>query len=160
MKLFNNSKGVVVGIVIFILVFLAMAWRDAKADSELTFVGGSAVVKGYAPAIGLDVRWPEAGPGTTDWEAGFLLSGESEYKGTQPNTVSLYGMLVPNYKGFETGLGFAYHNNAWAYSCQETFALMAGYRTKRLMVRWMHFSSAGSCKPNPGRDFVLVGWRF
>lgn len=159
-KLFDNPKKVVVAIVIFVLIFLAMLWNDAKAESEVSFQGGSAVVKGPTPAVGLNLKWPEAGPGTTDWEAGFLLSGQSEFRGEQPNTVSVYGMLVPSWKRFETGLGFAYHNNAWSYSCQETFALMAGYRGERLSLRWMHFSSAGSCKPNPGRDFVVASWRF
>lgn len=158
-KLFDNEKGVIVAIVVFVLLFLFLAFKDAKASS-LDFFAGSAMVKGATPAVGLNVKWPEAGPGTTDWEAGFLLSGQSEFRGDQPNTVSLYGMLVPNWNRFELGLGFAYHNNDWAYTCQETFALMAGYRLEHLSIRWQHFSSAGSCKPNPGRDFLLIGWRF
>ena len=158
--LFNNPKKVVVAIVVFVLIFLFMAWQSARADSEFNLYGGSAVVKGFTPALGATIKWPEAGPGVMDWEAGFLLSGESEFRGKQPNTISVFGMLVPKWKRLETGLGFAYHNNAWSYSCQETFALMAGYRGENLSVRWMHFSTAGSCKPNPGRDFLVAGWRF
>jgi hypothetical protein len=159
-KLFDNAKPVLATIVIFVLMFLLFASRDARADSELTFDVGSAMVRGYTPTIGLNVRWPEAGPGRMDWEAGFHLSGQSTNKQENPNAFTLYGMLVPNWGPVELGLGFAYTNTPWEYTCQETAALMAGYRYKRVTLRWYHYSSAGSCKPNAGRDFLKLGWRF
>lgn len=159
-KLFDNDKPVVYAIVIFVLLLLAF-FAIPSRGSELAVEGGSAVVRGETPALGLNLRWPQQGPARTDWEAGFLLSGQSDHNRDNPNAFTLYGMLVDGYKNFEMGLGFAYTNTEWEYTCQETAALMARWRfTPRLTVQWRHFSSAGSCKPNAGRDFATVMWRF
>ena len=159
-KIFDNEKGVVAAIVIFVLLLLTLFSIKARG-SELTFEGGSAMVRGETPVIGLNVRWPRQGPVNTDWEAGFLLSAQSEEKRENPNAFTGYGLIVDGYKNFEMGLGFAYTNVEWEYSCQLTAALMARWRFgQRMALQWRHFSSAGSCKPNPGRDFLTWSWRF
>lgn len=167
-QLFRLNRTMVALVAIFVLLFLLFAARDAFAgDSEFSFQGGYAALRGETPAIGLNLRWPEAAPGGMDWEAGLLLSGTSAYKDRDnSNVATVYGMLVPNWGPFEMGLGLAYHSSGevWNYTCAETFALMLGMRVQRVTLRWMHFSSGGTCKPNVGRDFPLVGltfgWRF
>lgn len=167
MKLFNNPKPVVYLIWIFVLVllaFFALHARKANAHengSNLFVEGGSAMLRGETPTLGLSVNWPEHGPVNTDWEAGFLLSGTSQHYRDNPNAFTLYGLIVDGYKNFEMGIGFAYTNVEWEYTCKETAALMARWRfTPRIAAQWRHFSSAGSCKPNAGRDFLTVSWRF
>lgn len=161
-KLFDNAKPVLYTIVAFVLLLIALfAIPSRGSASELDFEAGSAMVRGYTPTIGIDINWPRAGPVNTDYEAGFLLSGQSSHKRDNPNAFTVYGLLVDGYKNFEMGIGFAYTNVEWEYTCQQTFALMARWRfTDRIAAQWRHFSTAGSCKPNPGRDFLTLGWRF
>jgi hypothetical protein len=159
-KLFDNPRSAVYAIVVFVLILFTLFAIKARA-SDLYVEGGAALVRGETAALGLNINWPQQGPAHTDWEAGFLLSGTSEYYRENPNAITLYGMLVDGYKNFELGLGFAYTNVEWEYTCQETFALMARWRfTPRLAAQWRHFSSAGSCKPNAGRDIATISWRF
>ena len=159
-KLLNNEGATLAAIALFVALFIWAAARDAKAESVLTLDGGSAMVRGYTPTLGFNVKWPEAGPARTDWEAGFHLSGQSRHHRDNPNAFTLYGMLVPNVGPVELGFGFAYTNVAWEYACKETTALMAGYRHARWTLRWYHYSSAGSCTPNAGRDFLKIGRSF
>lgn len=160
MALFNNNKQTTIAVVVFVLVLLVLFAVKARG-SELAFEGGSAMVRGYAPAIGLNINFPRQGPVNTDYEVGFLLSGESHHYRDNPNAFTGYGLIVDGYKSFELGLGFAYTNVEWEYSCQLTAALMARWRpSQRIAVQWRHFSSAGSCKPNAGRDFLTASWRF
>lgn len=160
-KLFNNQKAVVIAIVVFVAFLLWLFAIPARAESELRVEAGSAMVRGETPALGLEVRWPLAGPVGTDWEAGFLLSAQSTHRRENPNAFTAYGMIVDGWRRFELGLGFAYTNVDWEYACRETAALMARYRASaRLAVQWRHFSSAGSCRPNAGRDFLTASWRF
>jgi hypothetical protein len=159
-KLFDNNKGVVYVIIAFV-VLLLLLFATKSRGSELTFEGGSAMVRGYTPALGLNINFPRAGPVNTDYEVGFLLSGQSTHHKNNPNAFTGYGLIVDGYKNFEMGLGFAYTNVAWEYTCQTTAALMARWRvTPKIAVQWRHFSSAGSCKPNAGRDFLTASWRF
>lgn len=159
-KLFDNPKQVVYLIALFVALLLYFFSLESRG-SELSVEGGSAYVRGETPYMGLNVRWPRQGPANTDWEAGFILSGQSSYHRDNPNAVTLYGMIVDGYGPFEIGLGFAYTNVDWEYTCRETFALKMGWRfSDRLYAGVKHFSSAGSCKPNAGRDFIGVSWRF
>lgn len=159
-KMFDNNKAMVALIVLFVAALMILFSIKARA-SDLLFEGGSAIVRGETPVIGLQVRWPQAGPVNTDWEAGFLLSAQSEHKRSNPNAFTGYGLIVDGYRNFEMGLGFAYTNVEWEYSCQLTAALMMRWRfSDRIAAQWRHFSSAGSCKPNPGRDFITLSWRF
>jgi len=161
-KLFENRKKVLYIILGFVAVWLFILSVDVRAESELRFDGGMAVLKGETPTIGMNIKWPLAGPVNTDYELGFHLIGSSDTpkKPDSPNSITAYGMLVDGYKWYEMGLGFGLTNNDNKYHCRATFTLMAGAKWKRLTLRWYHNSSAGSCRPNTGRDLVKVGWRF
>lgn len=161
MRLFRNPKSVVVLIVLFILTFLFLLSREARAE-EIYFDAGSAVLRGYTPTVGLNIAWRGAGPVNTDYELGFKLIGDSEFKGEeQSNQFVVHGMLVDGWKKAEMGIGFGYFNVPSDYNCQFNFALLGRYRfTDRIHAQWQHFSTAGSCRPNYGRDLLTLGWRF
>lgn len=160
-RLLRNPIVAVIGIVIFVLTFLFLLSKPSRA-SDIYFDAGSAVVRGYTPTVGLNIVWNEAGPANTDYELGFKLIGESEYKGVdQSNQFVVHGMLVDGYRDAELGIGFAYFNVESDYNCQMTFSLLARYRfTERIHTQWHHFSTGGSCMPNYGRDLLTIGWRF
>ena len=159
-KLFDNQKPVVYGIAAFVVILLILWSVKARAD-DLYFEAGSAVIRGETPAIGVHINWREKGPANTDYEAGFDLVGQSTNYRSNPNAIILHGALVDGYKNFEAGLGFYWHNVEWEYNCDFGFQLLARWRfTERVAVQWRHFSSAGSCKPNAGRDLLLFSWRF
>lgn len=145
------------------IVLLIVLWSVHARGSELVFSGGGTVGRGYAPVIGLDVRWPLSGPANTDYELGMRLVGESTYReAEQSNQIIVHASLADGWKAFQAGLGMAYLANTDAYN--------GGHVNYRLFLRWVahervrlsyeHFSCAGSCDPNLGRDMVLVGWRF
>lgn len=159
-SLFRNPKKVVYIIAAFVAALLFL-FSVKSRGSDLYVEGGSAMLRGETPALGLNINFPRAGPVNTDYEVGFLLSGESTHYRGNANAFTGYGLIVDGYKNFEMGLGFAYTNVEWEYTCQLTAALMARWRfTPRIAAQWRHFSSAGSCKPNAGRDFLTVSWRF
>lgn len=160
-RLFNNSKPLVYGIALFVALMLLLFSVKSRGE-DLYFDAGSAVVRGYTPTIGLNIVWHEAGPVNTDYEAGFNLIGQSDYKGEhQPNQFVVHGMLVDGWKNAELGMGFAYFNNQTAYNCQFTYSMLARYRfTQDIHIQWHHFSTSGSCKPNLGRDLLTIGYRF
>lgn len=161
MRLFRNPKPALYGIIAFVLVLLVLFAVNARA-SELQAEGGSAVLRGYTPVIGLSIQWPEKGPAGTDYEVGFQLIGDGEYNGVEfSNQVTWYAMLWDGYRGVELGLGGAYTTVENPFACQTTFALGARWRpTDRVALQWRHYSSAGSCQPNTGRDLVTASWRF
>ena len=161
MSLFRNPLIAVIGIVIFVLAFMFLLSMEARSE-EIYFDAGSAVVRGYTPTVGLNIAWKEEGPKNTDYELGFKLIGESTHKGRdQSNQFVVHGMLVDGWKNFEMGMGFAYFNVESEYTCQFTYSLLARYRfTQRIHAQLHHFSTAGSCDPNPGRDLLTLGWRF
>lgn len=161
-KILVNNLYTTIAVVIFIIMMLVLFFYPSRGDaSELEFEGGSAMVRGYTPTIGLNINFPRQGPVNTDYEVGFLLSGQSEHHRENPNAFTGYALIVDGYKNFEAGLGFAYTNVEWEYTCQLTAALMARWRfTDRFAAQWRHFSSAGSCRPNAGRDFLTFTFRF
>lgn len=160
-RLFNNPKAMRWVIIVAVAAFLALLSVKSRGE-ELYFDAGSAIVRGETPVIGMNIAWKEAGPVNTDYELGFKLIGQSDYKDVhQTNQFVIHALLVDGYKNFEMGLGFAYFNVPSDYTCQETFSLMMRWRfTERIHAQAQHYSSAGSCKPNVGRDLVTVGWRF
>jgi hypothetical protein len=161
MRLFRNPWQAVVAIVIFVALFMFLLSKEARSE-EIYVDAGSTVVRGYTPTIGLNLAWKEQGPKNTDYELGFKLIGDSEFKGEdQSNQFVVHGMLVDGWKNAEMGVGFAYFNVESDYNCQFTFSMLARYRfTQRIHAQWHHFSTAGSCKPNYGRDLLTLGWRF
>lgn len=161
-RLFRNRPKMVYLITLFVLLFLLLLAVKARADQTLTFEAGSAMVRGETPTLGITISCPRCGPIGADWEGGFDLIGESDYRGANvPNVIQLRGALVDGYRGFELGLGFAYVNVPTPYTCQLDFHLLARYRISgRWSAQWRHSSSAGSCDPNVGRDILTLGYRF
>jgi hypothetical protein len=159
-KIFDNKKGSVIAIVIFVALLVTLFSVKARSE-ELYISGGSAVVRGETPTLGFNIAWKEQGPVNTDYELGFYLIGESDYYQHNSNQIVVYGNLVDGYKKFEAGIGFAWFNNQSEYTCTETFSLLARWRfTDRFHVQAHHFSSAGTCRPNKGRDLLTFGFRF
>jgi len=159
-KLFNNKKPMLIVIGVFVAIFLGLLAVKARA-SDLYLDGGSAIVRGETPTLGMNIAWKEAGPVNTDYEFGFNLIGESEHYKQNSNQFVVHAMLVDGYKNFEMGIGFAYFNVPSEYVCQESFSLLARWRfSSRFHVQAHHFSSAGSCTPNAGRDLLTIGYRF
>lgn len=159
-KLFDNPKPARIAILVF-LVLILLLFSIRSRGEDLYFDAGSAIVRGEAPVIGLNIAWKEAGPVNTDYELGFKLIGQSEHYKQNSNQFVVHGMLVDGWKKAEMGLGFAYFNVPSEYTCQFTFSLLARYRfTDRIHLQAQHFSSAGSCDPNAGRDLLTLGWRF
>jgi hypothetical protein len=160
-RLFKNPKQAVYWIVGFVVLLLILFSVESRG-SELRFEAGQAIFKGHTPTVGMNLKWREAGPVRTDYEAGFHLIGSSDHPGKEgsPNSFTLYGQLVDGYRWFELGLGFAFTNVDNLYHCRFTANMMAGLTWERLTLRWYHNSSAGSCRPNTGRDLLKLGWRF
>jgi len=161
-KLFDNPKPVVYVICLFVAMMLLLFSIESRGEAkELYFDAGSAIVRGETPVIGLNIVWEGAGPKNTDFELGFKLIGESTYNQDNSNQFVVHGMLVDGWKDLEAGMGFAYFNNKSEYNCQTTFSLLLRYNiSSRWHVQAHHFSTAGSCKPNPGRDLLTFGYRF
>ena len=161
MRLFRNPKSSLYLIAAFVIVLLVLFARHSRA-SELQLEGGAAVLRGYTPALGLSIQWPDKGPVGTDYELGFLLVGDGTYNDVEfSNQVAWYGMLWDGYRAVELGIGAAYFNVESPFTCQFTFALGARWRiTKRLSTQWRHFSTGGSCDPNSGRDVLSVAFTF
>ena len=165
--LFMIPKKLRIVIYIIVIAFLAFIAWDSRADEPIaSFTGGYAALRGGTPAIGINVRWPESGPGTSDWEIGLLRTGSSaHYRDNRPVS-TVYGMLVGHAGMFDLGLGLAHHESdpTWEYTCADTYVLAAGLRWQWLRARWYHFSSGGSCIPNAGRDIPMLQldltWRF
>lgn len=145
----------------FVVVLIAL-WAIKSRGEDLVFQAGSTVARGYTPVIGVDIRWPEAGPVRTDYELGFRLIGESTYRDeVQSNQIALHASLVDGYKCFRAGLGFAYLTNTDIYNGGNVnFHLLLACAGKRVSAQYEHLSCAGSCDPNLGRDMVVIGWRF
>lgn len=159
-KLFRNPKPAIYLIIVFIVVLLVL-WSIPSQGSELRMEGGSAVLRGETPVLGVNITWPQAGPVGTSYEAGFTLIGDSSYYRDNPNVIALHGALVDGWKRFQAGIGFYAMNVEHEYTCQVGFHLLARYSfSQRINATWRHYSSAGSCTPNAGRDLVTLAWRF
>lgn len=160
-ELFRNPKKAKILIATFIVAFLVLLAVKARADQDLTFEVGSAILRGPTPTLGFTVTCRECGPVGTDYEYGFELIGESTYHGSNPNVIQVRGALVDSWWNVELGLGFFYQNVETEYVCQQGFHLLLRYRfTERLSLQARHSSTAGSCQPNTGRDLLTLGWRF
>lgn len=159
MKLFRNKAEWLV--VLFVIALLTLLAISARA-SELQVEGGAAVLRGYTPTLGLSIQWPDKGPAHTDYELGFMLIGDGTYNEVDfGNQVVWYGMLWDGYRAIELGIGAAYFNVESPFTCQFTFALGARWRfTERMAAQWRHYSTAGSCAPNSGRDLATISYRF
>lgn len=160
-RLFRNPKPAVYAIVAFVVLLVILWAIPSRADQTLALEGGSAMLRGETPVMGVTIGCPGCGPVGTDYEFGFDLIGESTHRAYNPNVIQVRAQLVDGWKRAELGLGFAYFNVEHEFTCRFTFHLMARYRfTDRLALQWRHSSSGSSCLPNTGRDAVTIGWRF
>lgn len=161
-RLFRNSPKVLWLIVVFVILFFLLLANPARAGQRLSVEAGSAIVRGPAPTVGLTIGCPLCGPAKTDYEFGFQLIGSSDHPyGPQPNAIVAHAAIVDGWKNYELGLGLYAHNVKWAYNCQVGFHLLGRYRfSDHASIQWRHYSTAGSCRPNPGRDLLTFGWRF
>lgn len=159
-KLFDNPKPVIYAIVVFVVGLLLLFSCESRAAQTLEFEAGSAMLRGETPTMGFTIACKECGPVRTDYEFGFELIGQSSYYRSNPNVIQLHAQIVDGWKKFEMGLGFFGTNVAHEYTCRFGFHMLARYRfTDRFAVQWRHSSSAGSCKPNAGRDILSVALR-
>lgn len=165
-KLFQNPGRVVIGIIVFVAALIALFSVISRADAHenrqtLTLEAGRAVIRGETDVLGFTVACKLCGPAGTDYEYGFELIGQSEFYNKNPNVIQLHAQIVDGWRRFEMGLGFYAMNNRQEYVCPFGFHLLARWRfTERIALQWRHSSSAGSCRPNAGRDLLTAGWRF
>lgn len=157
----NPKTQIMVGIVL--ALFLAGAATTCRGEPLLQFGIGSTIIRGQAPVIDLAVVYPQAGPADSDYVAGLTLIGESDYRGPQRNQIAWRAGIVEGFGRFDVGIGAAILQNEDAFnSCRMQFVLSLGYR----FLRWpvtagvQHFSNAGTCFPNVGRDMATISWRF
>jgi hypothetical protein len=149
----------------FILLFVLGA-ACAKAEPNFVAGGGPTLVRGAAAVANVAIEFPDAGPGTSDYEFGAVFIGGSTSDGKdQPNNFAWYGLLIHDIKSLRVGLGPAYLQNTDNFNGSHlNFALMLGYQPK-WAPNWdvrldLHFSNGGTTDVNKGRDMFLVRYRF
>ena len=161
-RITDNPRKAQIAIFVFVLLLLGTFATQCRAEPIMQFEGGSTVVRGYTPAIGLTVIWPEAGPLDADFQCGIQLIGTSDYRSDNPNQAAVQCLVVDGYKKLDLGIGIVALQNTDDYNgSHANFSLMAGYRfTDKIGVIYRHWSNAGSVDPNLGRDMVLLTYRF
>lgn len=166
-RLFRNPRPAVYAIFAFVLVLLGLFAVKARADQTLAVEAGSAMLRGETPTLGFTIACKGCGPVETDYEYGFELIGTSSHYQDNPNVIQLHAQIVDGWKNFEMGLGFFGTNIEHEYTCRFGFHLLARLRRPSHWWGWLpdsaqyrHSSSAGSCKPNAGRDLLTLGWTF
>lgn len=162
-RITSNPRASQIGILVFVLVLLGAFATQCRAESVMQFEGGSTVVRGYTPVIGLTIIWPEAGPLDADFQCGIQLVGTSTFRDKdQSNQAAVQCLVVDGYKKLDLGIGVVALQNTDDYNgSHANFSLMAGYRfTDKFGIRYRHWSNAGSVDPNLGRDMVLLTYKF
>lgn len=152
-----------IGVAIIVLLLIIGLATAARADSYVQFGAGTTLARGETSALDLAVVYPD-GPGDASYLIGVTLVGESTLYGIDmPPQIAWRAQLIEGFGRFDVGLGVAWLRNTDIYNCSgPSFALSLGYRFKVLPVNLsaLHFSNAGSCRPNKGRDMLTVAWRF
>lgn len=161
-RITRHAGSVQLILLIVVLLLLGSFATTCRSESIIQVEGGSTLSRGYTPALGLTIVWPESGPGDADFQCGLMLVGTSEFKTNNPNQAAVQCLIVDGYKRFDLGLGIVALQNTDDYNSSHTnFSLLAGYRfTDRLGVIYRHWSNAGTTKPNIGRDMLLLTYRF
>lgn len=159
----NWKTQIGVGIAL-VLLFTMFATTCRSAEPAYMQGGiGSAVVRGPAPVIDLTIVYPNR-VNDASYELGATLIGESSFRdANQRNNFALHASIVDGLGRFDVGLGAAYLQNTDEYNGSHlNFHLLLQYRVKTipLILRWQHFSNAGTQSPNRGRDMVILYWRF
>lgn len=167
MKFLPFNQGAVktqVGVAVILLLLIASFFtRCAHAEESYVQMGvGSAVVRGPAPVIDLQLVYPDAGPADSRVELGTTFMGGSAYRGSfQQNNFALSAAIVDGLGFLEVGLGAAYLQNVDTYNGSHlNYKLILGYHREHWGVRWAHFSNGGTVSPNKGRDMVIGYWEF
>lgn len=159
----GNNRVVRTVLLVVIGLFLCSFFVRQCRGAQMDFVTGSALVRGPAGAFGLNVCEPRAIAGFADVCAGFMLIGDSSWRGHNDYQAVAHAQVVSHlWLGFELGIGLAHLQHADAYNSGAVdFSLSLQHRVyKNLYLRYQHFSNAGTSMPNQGRDIVLATWRF
>jgi hypothetical protein len=166
-------------IVLYIMIALffgALVTHCGKAKAaELDIMAGSTFVRGPTGVLGMNLRFPQIVANYADLSVGFDLIGSSNWcksglTGPQcynNNQAVIHAQVVAPLKyGIELGIGVAHLQHEDNLNCGSVdFSLSLQHqvwKTKypNLYWRYQHFSSAGTCSPNEGRDMFLLAWRF
>lgn len=172
MSLINNPRKAVIGVGIFVLLFVLGLMFNRCHGAELgptdapyvQFSGGSTMIRGPAPVIDLAFTTPASQLRNAYWQGSMTLIGSSSNRGIDaPNNVAVRGLFVDGLGRFDFGLGLSWMMNPYPYNGSNVnFALQADYRFKKLplTITWAHLSNAGMTDHNLGRDMLMLGWRF
>lgn len=166
-KLLPHKGKIAAGIGLFVIVLLFAfftPWNRALA-ADMWFDAGATIVRGETPVLGLTLATP--GPLDTRLEAGFNLIGSSTYPEKtgreNPVQIAVHAAIVDGFGPVDVGIGIAVLQNEDAYNSGKVqfMPLLRWWLwNDRVLLTYRHFSNSGSVKPNTGRDFVMVGWRF
>lgn len=161
---FNPGKrNTQIAVAIVVVLFVAGLATTCRGESYVQFGAGTTIARGETSALDLAIVYPD-GPADASLLVGATLIGESTLYGLDmPPQIMWRAQIIEGFGRFDVGLGAAWIRNTDIYNCSgPSFALSLGYRFKALpiTVGANHFSNAGSCRPNKGRDFVAVSWRF
>jgi hypothetical protein len=148
----------------FIAVFIgSIALSQCAHGADLSFEGGSTVVRGPAPVFGMTVELPDLFAKTAGIAFTAHLIGDSTFEGQhQPNQIAAGAVVFNRIGRFDIGMGVAKLQNDDAYNSGTlNFELEVRIRvTQHLWFTQRHFSNAGSHSPNEGRDLTLISYRF
>lgn len=159
MKLFDNPKPAVIGIVIVILLFVAYKAKATELELGATYSGE--FNDGYA--LSLVERFGDK------FDLGVTLIGEQDYKGevVENNGAVWFGYVAERPKSWvsllpsEVTIGAAHWIETNRFiGCQQGYMLALKWRFKNASLGIRHWSNAGICKPNRGQDVLTFGWRF
>jgi hypothetical protein len=142
---------------IFLVALIGVPLEYAmSAEPTRVFSVGTAVKRGYAPAVDFSLRL-----GETEhhyWQTSLSLVGESQGNG---NNAAVQGLYVAKFGRLDVGLGAALLQNVDGYNgSHANFAIQVGYRMDGWQAQWRHWSNAGTKLPNLGRDLLWVGRTF
>jgi hypothetical protein len=174
---FGNAPGVQVALYIMVAAFvIGMVTHCATAKgAELEVVTGSTVVRGPTGVLGMNLRFPGIIANYGTLNAGFDIIGQSNWCSggrTGPecfnnNQAAVHVQAVAPLKfDFDLGIGVAKLQHKDNYNSGPiNFSLSLEHPVwKKLWPnvfwRYQHFSCAGTCSPNEGRDMLLVAYRF
>jgi Lipid A 3-O-deacylase (PagL) len=139
----------------------------APAELEIQF--GSTIVRGPTGVMGMNLRFPDVVAHYATLNFGFNIIGQSSWKCTN-NTlcndnqaVVMAQIVAPLPKGFELGIGVAHLQHADDFNCGPidfSLSLEHPFFWDNIFWRYQHYSSAGTCSPNEGRDMIEIAYRF
>lgn len=181
---FNLAPGAIAAVLFLIfLILVGLIVGKARAATVfdekpyVQFNVGSAVVRGVTPAFGIDLVEPTNLVKGSDIVVGMFAVGRSTWKNCptddagkhqcESNLIwraifedTVYGN---KFGAVRAGIGISYMTNYLPYNGGNVNAnLQLAYEFYKvpLTLTYTHISCGGSCSPNPGRDLLLLGWRF